>query len=174
MIEMQTGELTTVLSTPWFKLMAKKVDNTPEPYYFVQSTDAVSVIAMTPEKKVILVQQYRPAIDSESLELPAGHLKDMETPEDAARRELLEETGYLADKVEFLGVLYPNTTRIGHKLWCYFAPNVIKAKEPELREINKVINCYQSELVEFIKAGKIKQALDIAAVFLGIQNNKLA
>jgi 8-oxo-dGTP pyrophosphatase MutT (NUDIX family) len=169
-----TEQNSEILKTPWFKLIAKKAVDSPSPYYVIQSTDAVSIIAMTKDQQVLLVQQYRPAIDSESLELPGGHLKDDETPEEAARRELLEETGYRAVKFQFLGLLYPNTTRMGHKLWCYFAEDATRIQAPRSDEISKLLFCSQTELIHSIESGKIKQALDIAVIFLGIQKKYLS
>jgi ADP-ribose pyrophosphatase len=162
-----------ILTTPWFKLIAQKSADSSSPYYIIQSTDAVSIIAMTKDRQVLLVQQYRQAIDSDSLELPGGHLKDAETPEEAARRELLEETGYQADALELSGILFPNTTRLGYKLWCYCATDATKLQEPHPGEISKLILCSPSDLVLFIKNGRIRNALDVAAIFLGLQENKI-
>jgi ADP-ribose pyrophosphatase len=159
-----------ILSTCWFKLIAKKAGNPSAPYYVLQSTDAVSIIALTKEQQVILVQQYRPAVDCATLELPGGHIKNGETPEEAAKRELLEETGYAADTLALLGVLFPNTTRLGYKLWCYRAPDTIKIQEPHPDEISELIFCSPSDLAQFIKNGEMKNALDVAAVFLSMQS----
>lgn len=66
---------------------------------------AVIVIALTPEGKLLFVEQYRPPIDGRTIEMPAGLVGDTaehDTLEDAARRELLEETGWRADEVTVL------------------------------------------------------------------------
>ncbi|GIX35682.1 MAG: DNA mismatch repair protein MutT [Lysobacteraceae bacterium] len=66
---------------------------------------AVIVVALTPDDRIVFVEQYRIPIDARSIEMPAGlvgDLGDEETIEEAARRELLEETGWAAEGIEFL------------------------------------------------------------------------
>lgn len=70
----------------------------------VNNTTAAMVFARTPEGKILLVEEYRPPIRQQSICFPAGLIGDVEAEdaEDAARRELLEETGYEARKMRFL------------------------------------------------------------------------
>lgn len=173
MAEIKRAELSTVFSTPWFRITKKNYEIDKEPFYVLDTTDAVCIITTTSKQQILLVRQYRPAVDCETLELPSGHVQDNETPEETAKRELLEETGYKADSIELLGNIFPNTTRLGYKLWCFFAPKAIKVKEPEPDEINNLVFCNPSNLSSFIKNGKIKNALDIAAIFLAMQNDKI-
>lgn len=66
---------------------------------------AVIVVAVTPEDRVLFVEQYRIPVEARSIEMPAGLVGDLgseESIEEAARRELLEETGWRADAIEFL------------------------------------------------------------------------
>jgi ADP-ribose pyrophosphatase len=162
-----------VFSTPWFQVVAKKNKNFSQPYYIVDAPDCVSVFATTIDNQVLLVQQYRPTLDSETLELPSGHIEKRESSEEAARRELLEETGYEADRLELLGAIATDTGRLGYKLWCYFAPNVIKVKEPEPTDGIKLVECSPDELMQHINNGVIIHAQDIAALFLSVQKGKL-
>ena len=73
---------------------------------FVERTNAreiVAVIAVTPEKELVLVEQYRPPVESRVIELPAGLVGDVEgddSVEEAGGRELLEETGYRAGSLK--------------------------------------------------------------------------
>ena len=67
----------------------------------------VMIIAMTDQDRILFVEQYRPAIECMTIEMPAGLVGDMadstdESAVDAAHRELVEETGYRADRIEFL------------------------------------------------------------------------
>src|SRR3990167_3484347 len=62
----------------------------------------VCVLALTTENKVVLAKQFRPGPEKVLLELPGGGIEDGEEPEDAIRRELLEETGYAGD-IKFIG-----------------------------------------------------------------------
>ena len=66
-------------------------------YYVMHLADAVNVIALTPDRRVVLVRQFRAGSDSDSLETPGGLLEPGEDPRAAGARELLEETGYAGD-----------------------------------------------------------------------------
>lgn len=66
-------------------------------------SDSVQVFALTKDGKVILVKQYRPGADREEIELPGGRIDEGESKENAAYRELKEETGYSAENVLYLG-----------------------------------------------------------------------
>jgi hypothetical protein len=64
---------------------------------------AVAVAAFTKDNKMVLTRQYRHPLRRLIYDLPAGGIKDAETPEQAALRELEEETGYTAEKLEWIG-----------------------------------------------------------------------
>ena len=165
-----------VFSTPWFQIVAKNFNGSSKPYYVVESTDCVSILAITENNEVLLVKQYRPTLDCETLELPSGHIEESEDAEEAACRELLEETGYESEKLEFLGILATDTGRLGNKLWCYFAPKVKKANiivRRDATEKIELVKCSPEELVQYIRNGKIFQTQDIASCFLSIQKKKL-
>lgn len=164
-----------VLSTPWFNVTAITVDKLLHPYYVVEASDCVSIIAQTEGKEVLLVRQYRPTINEETIELPSGHIESAETPEKAAFRELLEETGYSAKKLELLGILATDTGRLGYKLWCFFASDLNKVKSSDViaREITELFKCKSDDLLKYIEDGKIIHAQDIAVIFLALQKGKL-
>jgi len=119
----------TVFATDWFDLIAKKVSDDPAPYYSIATRDYVSVLAVTLEGKILLVRQYRPAVEQITLELPGGHVEEGETPEEAARKELREETGFAAEQFIALGDLAPDTGRLSNRMWCFFAPGAVRNPE---------------------------------------------
>jgi 8-oxo-dGTP pyrophosphatase MutT (NUDIX family) len=92
----------------WFKVRREKCE-TPtgkivEPYYVYEFTPWVGALAITSEGKVILIKQYRHAIGEICIEIPGGCVDETDSNiADAAHRELLEETGYSFDSIEFLG-----------------------------------------------------------------------
>src|SRR3989442_1121596 len=100
-------------STPWFDVVAKHVDGDTSPHYTVTPLDYVTVIASDVEGRVLLVKQFRPVVEDYTLELPSGLVDIGETPEAAARRELVEETGHEADDIELVGSLVPDVGRLG-------------------------------------------------------------
>jgi 8-oxo-dGTP pyrophosphatase MutT (NUDIX family) len=73
---------------------------------FIDSLQVVTVLAQD-KNDVLLIRQYRPGADKVMVDLPSGHIEMGETPEQAARRELEEETGYRAGELTFLGSYYP-------------------------------------------------------------------
>ena len=113
-----------VFRTKWFDLMEKEFGNGAAPHYSIATDDYVSVFAVTTDGKFPLVQQFRPAVERTTLELPSGHVDKGQTPEEAAHAELREETGFVADKMILLATLAPDTGRLGNAMWCFFAPAV--------------------------------------------------
>jgi len=102
----------------------KSVENNSAPHYSIRTRDYVSVFAITRDKTFVLVRQFRPAIEMFTLELPGGHVDEGETPEQSARKELLEETGFVAEELTLLGTLAPDTGRLDTRMWCFFAPSI--------------------------------------------------
>lgn len=90
----------------------------------VEHHGGVGVIAVTPEREVFMVSQYRIAAKSMMLEIPAGKLEAGEDPYDAAMRELQEETGYKTDKLTPLGVYYATPGYCEEKLSIYIATDL--------------------------------------------------
>jgi len=168
--EMRVTETKTVLSTPWFDLVAKTTnDGDPEaPYYSIETSDYVSVLALTEEGQVLLVRQYRPAVEARTLELPSGHVDKGETPEEAARRELLEETGYQADRVEILGCTASDTGRLGNRTWHCFASGAVPCEPPQPAEPGiEAVRCSQADLMKYVAESKLDNGLNLGAVLLG-------
>lgn len=166
----------TIMSTPWFSLVAKTLSGEEDkpPYYSIQTLDYVFALAVTQNEEVVLVRQYRPAIEDYCLELPAGHVEEGELPEAAARRELLEETGYEAAKVELLGCLAPDTGRLSNRMWCYFCSELSLAQAETRGEAGIEVVLHQwKDLVRDIGEAQFAQALPLAALLLAVLKGKL-
>lgn len=139
-------------------------------YYVMEFADWVNVVALTTKNELILIKQYRHAVEEVCLEIPGGstHPGASENPEEAARRELTEETGYVPKEMKLLGYHEPNPALMSNKLWTYLATGCEKLKEQELDPFEdiEVLTCSPSDVFEKIKSGEIKHSLVIAALHL--------
>jgi 8-oxo-dGTP pyrophosphatase MutT (NUDIX family) len=162
----------TVYSTPLFELVAKTLDGPDggQPHFSLRMPDYVCVVPVTRDREILLVRQYRPAVERETLELPGGHVDDGETPEEAARRELLEETGHVAEKLVPLGCLDPDTGRLSNRMWCFLATDAAPpSPAPPGEQGVRLIVLPVEELVRSVTEGRILHALHIAALHLGLR-----
>ena len=97
----------TVFETPWFAVEKFPVvlpgKSHPEPYYRIVQPDTVMGIVLTVEEELVVIKQFRPAVNSLTLELPAGEAEEGETLEQAMAREIREETGFVCERITYLG-----------------------------------------------------------------------
>ena len=91
-----------VFSTKWFDIEEDNSLDAKNPYYRINTSDSVCIIPITKSGEIVLVNQFRPAIRASTLEMPAGSIEKGETPLEAARRELMEETGMHAKEWHIL------------------------------------------------------------------------
>ena len=131
----------------------------------LDAPDWVNVIAVTSEAEVVLVAQYRHGTNAVTLEIPGGAVDPGESPLDAARRELEEETGYQAPAWEMIGCVEPNPAFMSNRCWTYLAldctPDGRMALDP-----SEEIELQRTSLPGFtdlIHDGSIRHALVIAA-----------
>ena len=108
--------------------LVEQPDGTEKRYYWAELPTAVVVTAIT-DGHVLFVEQYRPTIRHEQLELPAGVVEADETFTDAARRELREETGFRADSLSVLEDVWVATGLLRHKRAYVFAEGLEPAQQ---------------------------------------------
>lgn len=123
------------------------------------------ILALTPDQRVILAKQYRPGPEKILLELPGGGIEVGESSEDAACRELLEETGYRGEMrfiCEPLDDAYSTIRR-----FVFVATNCVKVQEPQLDE-NEFIEVVTLSLAEFRDHLRGGQLTDIEVGYLGL------
>jgi len=161
---------------PLFKVFEDKVklpNGYELDYYRVEKTP-VAVILPIISDKIVLVKQYRYPIQSVSLELPAGHLRQNETPEECAERELKEETGFTADKIEKILDYHPSTEYSNQVYHIFIAKDLKEGKtNREKYEIIDVESLKIESVIEKIFDGTITDGRTLTTVFLAKIMNKL-
>jgi ADP-ribose pyrophosphatase len=100
----------------------------------VQHAGSAVVMPVDDKKRILLVQQYRLPVKKSLWELPAGKVDDGETPLQAARRELAEETGYRAKKFEKLAAFYPSPGFLAEKMTIYIAHGLTEGKKTPMED----------------------------------------
>ena len=157
----------TVVSTPWFELIAKSFKGTDALYYAIKSQDYVHVLATTEGGQLLTVRQFRPALERSVLDFPCGHVEPGQTPEEAARSELLEETGYECGELEFLGCLDSDVGRLTNKLWCFATRDARPFEgEVEREEGVEVVLHRIGDIAELIETGELGAAYTLAVLAL--------
>ena len=99
---------------------------TEYPAYILETGDWINIIPVTPDEKVVMVRQYRFAAEQVTLEIPGGlaDISDLSMQE-AAKRELKEETGFVSTEVIQLGSVLPNPAILNNKCHVFYAKNVV-------------------------------------------------
>lgn len=102
--------------SPWVELLEKTVQFGPdedlEVYHCVTQAAYVGALIRTGDGRIPIVRQFRPAVEEYTWEFPAGTVDPGETPEEAVRRELREETGLVARELAYLGSFHADTGRL--------------------------------------------------------------
>ncbi|PCF49854.1 NUDIX hydrolase [Staphylococcus delphini] len=133
----------------------------------VKHNGAVAICALTPDQQVILVKQYRKALEQELLEIPAGKLEPGEDRESAAMRELEEETGYKAKKLTLIGEVYGTPGFSNEKISVYFADDLVEG-EVNLDEDEFVEKVLYS--LEDVKKAVEARTIEDAKTFIAFQH----
>ncbi len=133
---------TTVYENPFLTIYEEELRSSdgriiPQ-YYSVKRRDAAFIIALTSNKQVPLVFQYKNGVKDLIWELPAGFIEEKEEPELAARRELSEETGFEATEFELLGRYAPNPSISNNRNFVFLAKDATKVAEQHLDQNEEI------------------------------------
>lgn len=137
------------------------------PFYRIEASDWVNVVPVTTEGEVVMIHQWRHGSYGLTLEIPGGMIDPGETPEGAARRELLEETGYQADTVVPIGSLNPNPALFTNRVHSFVAPGARRVGEVMNpgHEETQVELVPVAEIRDRLRRGEIDHALVAAALY---------
>ena len=141
-------------------------DGTISTREIVRHVGAVGVLARRADGAFLFVRQYRKAVEAEAIEVCAGLLEAGETPADAARRELREETGHRAARLVRLGTLWSSPGYTDEAVEVFFADcedGIAEATRPDEDERVETLALQAEEVEDFIRHNRIRDAKTIAA-----------
>jgi ADP-ribose pyrophosphatase len=164
--------------SPFVRVVEKDVDlggrRGIETFWSVRTGGYAAIVAVTPDQRIPLVRQYRPAVETNVLELPSGAIDPGEPPEAAARRELREETGCEAGKLVLLGRLHVDSGRLETRQWAFFTPDArIVDEHPTGDEDLELIFVTPGELEALVLRGEFNLAVHVAMVGLAVLSGRL-
>lgn len=160
-----------LMKRPWLTVRHDKVqlpDGRINPeFYVLEYPDWINVIAITKEGKWVMERQYRHGMGDISIEICAGVIEPGETPEQGARRELEEETGYGGGEWKLISVISGNPSTTNNFTHCFLATGVEPVSERHLdaTEDLEVMLMDESEVLDLLLADRIKQALMAAPMW---------
>ena len=137
----------------------------------VENGSAVAIVALDDQRRVVLIKQYRHAVRSPVIEIPAGKLDGDEEPVEGAQRELREETGYRAERFDRLGSFYPAPAWSTEFVYLYVATHLMPGSpQPEADEAIEMWQVALDDAIEMIRSGAIVDGKTVAALLLAQWN----
>ncbi len=159
-----------ILTTKVFSLTRQEFRSprtgAPHPFHVLESGDWTNVIPITENGDVVMIRQFRVGIRGMTLEIPGGIIDPGDSdPRSAARREMIEETGYDSDDIRPLGSVHPNPAIQNNRCHLFVARGVTRVKNQELEETEaiEVVLVPLIRISDLIRAGEISHGLVLNA-----------
>lgn len=165
LLDVETGPELPLFTTR-FDILRNPRNGRPKRGLVLSSTDWVNCVAVTPQGNLVMVKQYRIGIRARTLETPGGMVDPGETHGEAARRELLEETGYAGGRWRYLGAVEPNPAIHDNLCHHWLADGVTRTTEQSLGhgEDIEVQVLSLDEIRAAIERGELRHALALSAL----------
>jgi 8-oxo-dGTP pyrophosphatase MutT (NUDIX family) len=141
-------------------------DNAEHEFHVLESPDWCNIIPLTVDEQVVMVRQFRHGVAGYTLEVPGGMVDaDDASPLVAARREMLEESGYDSARVEPLGVIHPNPAIQANRCHSFVAYDVERRRVPtfDSTEETEVVLVPLARVPDLVRSGEITHALVVVA-----------
>ena len=134
-------------------------------FYTLDAPDWINVIALTEDRQVVLVRQFRHGVREVTIEIPGGMLDPGESTAEAALRELEEETGYSGPLAREIGCVWPNPALQNNRCYTYLVEGArrVAAPRPDPYERIEVVTRSLAEIPEMMRTGEIRHALVVTA-----------
>lgn len=138
-------------------------------FFTIQSKDWLNIIAITSDKQVVLIEQFRHGTGEVELEIPGGIIETNDvSPASVALRELKEETGYTASKAIQIGNVNPNPALFHNTCYTFLVPNAKLGGGQDLEDTEDIfVRLFPvKEIQKLISSGRIRHGLVVAAFYL--------
>ena len=137
-------------------------------FFVIDSVDWVNVIALTPDRQLVMVEQYRHGSNTVELEIPGGTMDAVDaSPEMTARRELREETGYAGDPARIIGQVFPNPAIMSNTCYTVQIENCRCLHPVQFDYSEDLVTRLVplSEIPVLVATGKIRHSLVVAGLY---------
>jgi ADP-ribose pyrophosphatase len=156
-----------IFSNPWWRYCLDQVElpsGKPGEYHYVLTNGSSMVVPVDKDEKLLLVRQYRYTGKRDSIEFPCGGLKAGATYEETAKNELIEETGFLAETMEQVGVFNPCNGLLDEMCSVYIARNLSYiGASPDETESFELVRLTIDGLDRSVRNGSIWDGMTLAA-----------
>ncbi len=160
----------TMLETRRFKVIERQVERPDGGFarcQFVEHPGAVVILPLVSPNQICLIHNVRLTVDKTLLELPAGTRESGETPLETAHRELAEETGYRAGRIEPIGAFFTSPGILTERMYAFVATD-LRPGTPQLEDNEQIVPVVieLDRVLEMIDGGELEDGKSIAAILM--------